>query len=679
MVLHFRITQSELLWQAPTGNRSSAQLSTPKYRPDIDGLRAVAVLAVVGFHASPSLFAGGFVGVDVFFVISGFLISAIIIENLAAHKFSFGAFYVRRIRRIFPALVLLLVCVAALGRFLLLPDELWQLAKHAAAGAAFIANYAYLSESGYFDADAVAKPLLHLWSLGIEEQFYIVWPLLLWLVWRRINVFALVLAVGVVSFALNVIEYRIDPYVAFYSIHTRAWELAVGASLAALPFAGETIIARCQALRRRVGENCMSVCGAVLILGSVLLFSQAALFRGYAMVLPTFGALLLIAAGEKAWFNRRVLSLPALVWVGLISYPLYLWHWPLISFAWIVEGHEPSRALRITAVAASVLLAWLTYRFVERPIRYCMRGDGMSAGLPAAGLSTGGLSAAGLSAAMALVGVLSAGVYIAKPGWLPNPHNRAIVETGDPGAAPFLKYYAEHFSPCAKDRNSIMKDCVESQPDKPIKIAILGDSHAQHLLAGLAAAFPGANVAYFGNGLRDWTNNLPSMGNADYRDIFRYVLDSPDIRTVIISAFWKQQLAEHQVPAGSSLENELKTTALALTAAGKKVYLADDTPQYPFMPQQCKYARELAPKPQCAEDRNVFDQIYQQSYPALQSVAGSVNGVNVLNLANFFCDAATCRVVKDETLLYRDTNHLNIAGSLIVGRLIAGEYPNLAD
>jgi hypothetical protein len=289
------------------------------------------------------------------------------------------------------------------------------------------------------------------------------------------------------------------------------------------------------------------------------------------------------------------------------------------------------------------------------------------------------LVALGLSTAMALVGAISAAVYIAKPDWLPNPYNRAIVETGDLGAAPFLKYYAEHFSPCAKDRNSIMKDCVESLPDQPIKIAILGDSHAQHLLAGLAAAFPGANVAYFGNGLRDWTNNLPSIGNADYRDIFRYVLDSPDIKTVIISAFWKQQLAEHQVPAGSSLESELNTTALALTAAGKKVYLADDTPSYPFMPQQCKYARELAPKPQCSEDRNAFDQIYQQSYPALRSVAESVDGANVLNLAKFFCDAATCRVVKDDTLLYRDTNHLNIAGSLIVGRLIAGEYPNLAD
>jgi peptidoglycan/LPS O-acetylase OafA/YrhL len=667
-MLRLGITQGEFLSKAQAKNRSADQLPSPRYRPDIDGLRAIAVLAVVGFHVSPSLVPGGFVGVDIFFVISGFLISSLIIKNLADHKFSFRTFYARRIKRIFPALVVLFVGVAALGWFLLLPDELWQLAKHAAAGAAFVANYAYLNESGYFDADAVTKPLLHLWSLGIEEQFYVVWPLLLWLVWGRVNLFVLVLAIGAVSFALNVVEYRIDPYVAFYSIHTRAWELAVGSSLAALPFAGETFIARCQALRQRVGESRMSVCGAMLIVASIFLLSQAALFRGYAMLLPTFGALLLIAAGEKAWFNHHVLSVPALVWVGLISYPLYLWHWPLISFAWIVEGHEPSRALRIAAVTAAVLLAWLTYRFVERPIRYGMSGNRKYIRL----------SAAGLSATMALFGALSISAYVARPEWLPNSYNRAIVKAGDPGAAPFLKYYAEHFLPCPQDRNSIIMDCVESQPAKPIKIAIVGDSHAQHLLAGIAAAFPAANVVYFGNGLRNGVNNLPAIGNADYRDIFRYVMDSSSITAVIISAFWKVQLAEH-LPAGGSLENELRTTALAFTAAGKKVYLVDDIPSYPFMPQQCKYARELAPKPQCTEDRNVFDQTYQQSYPALKAVAESVSGVNLLKLAGFFCDPALCRIVKDETLLYRDTNHLNIAGSLMVGRLIAGAYPDLAD
>jgi peptidoglycan/LPS O-acetylase OafA/YrhL len=663
-----RFLSKSLVW-----NRSDARFSTPKYRPDIDGLRAVAVLAVVAFHVSPTLFAGGFVGVDIFFVISGFLISTLIIENLATGRFSFRTFYVRRIRRIFPALVTLLLCVAVLGWFLLLPDELWQLAKHIAAGSAFVANYAYLNESGYFDADAVTKPLLHLWSLGIEEQFYIFWPLLLWLVWGRVNAFALVVSIGVVSFALNVIEYQVDPYIAFYSIQTRAWELAVGASLAALPCAGETFVAHCRLLKTRVGENCVSICGAVLIFGSVFMFSQAALFRGYYMVFPTFGALLLIAAGEKASFNHRVLSNPMLVWVGLISYPLYLWHWPLISFAWIVEGHEPSRALRIAAVATSVFLAWLTYRFVEQPIRYGIRRNRVATG------PSPGPIAAGLFAATALVGALSVGVYVVKPQWLPNPYNRAIVARGDLGAAPFLKYYAEHFSPCGNGRSAIMKHCVESKSDRPINVAILGDSHAQHLLAGLAAAFPSANIAYFGNGLRDWTNNLPSIHNADYRDIFRYVLDSPSITTVIISAFWKQQLAEHQVPADSNLENEIRTTALALTAAGKKVYLADDTPSYPFMPQQCKYARELAPEPQCTEDRSVFDKVYKQSYPALQSVAESVNGVKVLGLATFFCDPATCRAVKDETLLYRDTNHLNIAGSLMIGQMVAGEYPKLAD
>jgi peptidoglycan/LPS O-acetylase OafA/YrhL len=637
--------------------------STLKYRSDIDGLRAIAVLSVIGFHVAPGTFGGGFVGVDIFFVISGFLISTIIIQGLAENRFSYLSFYARRIRRIFPALLLLLICVAALGWFLLLPEELWQLAKHAASASAFVANYAYLNESGYFDSDAVTKPLLHLWSLGVEEQFYICWPLLLWLFWGRVNIFALVLAIGAASFALNVIEFHRDPYTAFYSIQTRAWELAIGSLVAALPLAGDRFISRYHAYSRRVGNNRLSICGAALIFASIFLFSQATLFLGYAMVLPTLGALLLILAGEKAWFNRQVLSNPLLVWFGLISYPLYLWHWPLISFAWIVEGPGVSRMLRVAAVAASVVLAWLTYRFVEQPIRYGVRGN---------------LAPIGLLASMALAAALSFSIYIVKPEWLPNPHNRTIVKDGDVGSAPFLEYYAKHFSSCVEDNGLTVNNCIASHPGQPIKIAILGDSHAHHLLAGLAAAFPETNIAYLGsNDMGGWIRPLPSINNPDYRDIFRYVMGNSSIATVIISTWWDQQLA--YAPIGSSLENELKATAAALTSAGKKVYLADDIPTFWFAwPQLCKYARELAPTPLCTEDRSVFEKDYRQYYSALQSVATSVNGAQVLNLAKFFCDPALCSMVRNGALLYRDPNHLNVVGSLILGRLIASEHPDLA-
>lgn len=184
-------------------------LTHPKYRPDIDGLRAIAILSVIGFHAFPFLVQGGFIGVDIFFVISGFLISTIIFGSLERGNFSFVEFYIRRINRIFPALLLVLITCFAFGWFVLLSDEYKQLGKHIAGGAGFISNFIFWNESGYFDNVAEAKPLLHLWSLGVEEQFYIIWPLLLWLAWKRhLNLLSIAIIVAVISFALNIYEIR---------------------------------------------------------------------------------------------------------------------------------------------------------------------------------------------------------------------------------------------------------------------------------------------------------------------------------------------------------------------------------------------------------------------------------------------------------------------------------------
>lgn len=204
-----------------------------KYRPDIDGLRAIAVLAVVAFHGLPDLITGGFIGVDIFFVISGYLISTIIFEGLYKNDFYFLDFYARRIRRIFPALLLVLVMVFVFGWFELSPDEYKQLGKHIAAGAGFVSNLAYWSEAGYFDNLSETKPLLHLWSLGIEEQFYIFWPLLLWVFWKRnFNFLTTALILTIASFALNAKGVRQDSVAAFYSPHSRFWELSCGSLLA---------------------------------------------------------------------------------------------------------------------------------------------------------------------------------------------------------------------------------------------------------------------------------------------------------------------------------------------------------------------------------------------------------------------------------------------------------------
>ena len=362
------------------------KLSHPKYRPDIDGLRAVAVLSVVAFHAFPRWMPGGFIGVDVFFVISGFLISTIIFENLEKNTFSFVGFYARRVRRIFPALLLVLISSYAFGWIALFADEYKQLGKHIAAGAGFVSNLVLWSESGYFDNASDTKPLLHLWSLGIEEQFYIVWPFVLWLAWKkRFNLLTLIILVWFASFYLNIQGVQKDAVATFYSPQTRFWELFAGSMLAWLVLHNKNTFSNCalkidgflsRIVYREHAEadgtlsNITSFSGCLLLAYGFWRITKATSFPGWWGIVPVLGAVLIILAGSRAWINRTVLSNKIAVWFGLISFPLYLWHWPLLSFARIVESGTPARNIRIAAVALSVALAWLTYKFVERPIRF---------------------------------------------------------------------------------------------------------------------------------------------------------------------------------------------------------------------------------------------------------------------------------------------------------------------
>lgn len=362
-------------------------LSHPQYRPDIDGLRAIGVLAVVLFHAFPNSIKGGFIGVDVFFVISGYLISTIIFANLDRGTFSFSEFYARRIKRIFPALILVLVVCFTFGWFTLLAEEYKQLGKHIAAGAGFVSNFYFLREAGYFDNAADTKPLIHLWSLGIEEQFYIVWPLLLWVAWKRkFNFLTLTIIVATASFALNVKGVKQNAIATFYSPQTRFWELLSGSLLAWVTLYKKAafdnitnkidcyitfILFREKEIAcRKITSNALSFFGVLLLAYGFWRINKNLSFPGMWALIPVLGAVLILSADPKAFFNRTVLSNKIAVWFGLISFPLYLWHWPLLSFARIVEGDMPSRNIRIAAVLLSVVLAWLTYKVVERPLRF---------------------------------------------------------------------------------------------------------------------------------------------------------------------------------------------------------------------------------------------------------------------------------------------------------------------
>ena len=380
---------------APTGNYhpehlaserpvlSHSRLTLPKYRPDIDGLRAIAVLSVIGFHTFPDWIKGGFVGVDVFFAISGYLISSIVFSSLDRGRFSFTEFYSRRVKRIFPALIVVLMVSFVVGWFELSPDEYKQLGKHIGASAGFVQNYVLAHESGYFDKAAETKPLLHLWSLGIEEQFYLVWPPLLFLAWkRRFVLFALIVAIITVSFLMNAGIVRNDAAGDFFSPVTRSWELLIGGILAYLTLYKQDVFAKVSGPMgatfdlpifrkiRALLPDIASIFGFVFVAAAVIASDAERFFQGWWAVLPAVGTCALIASGPKAWFNRIVLSNRVLVWFGLISYPLYLWHWPLLSFARIIGVTAPSIAIRCTSVLISVAFAWLTYQLIERPIRF---------------------------------------------------------------------------------------------------------------------------------------------------------------------------------------------------------------------------------------------------------------------------------------------------------------------
>ncbi|WP_415062046.1 acyltransferase family protein [Bdellovibrio sp.] len=338
-----------------------------KYRSDIDGLRAIAILMVLGFHAFPGHFAGGFAGVDVFFVISGFLISTIILKGIECETFKIDEFISRRILRIFPSLLLMLVVAYSVGFFVLFNQERALLGKHIASGASFISNIILYFESGYFDHSAEYKPLLHLWSLGVEEQFYIIWPTLLWVGWKlRLNLLKITLIIFTISFALGVLNVRIDPSGTFFLPQYRFWEILTGGSLAF--FLGrlpqESIFFRSQVLKEALSTLALS-----LIISSLWIINKYNHFPGFWALLPVSGTAILILFGENSWVSRRILSNKFLVAIGLISFPLYLWHWPILSFMHIIEGTTPSREARVIALVLSFALAGLTYRYIENPIR----------------------------------------------------------------------------------------------------------------------------------------------------------------------------------------------------------------------------------------------------------------------------------------------------------------------
>ena len=499
---------------------SDAPIST--YRPDVDGLRAIAVALVMGFHAFPGRVPGGFIGVDVFFVISGYLITGLILRELALGRFSIRRFYARRVRRIFPALALLLVVCLAAGALLLEPSELVELGLNAAAGAAFVANLALWAQSGYFAAASDATPLLHLWSLGVEEQFYLVWPVTLAFLFRRTKRLWLTLAgVAAASLAFNLWLVLRSPDAAFYSPASRLWELAAGGLLA------------CPVERRLPRTLCGagSFLGLLLVVGAAFAFDGSQSFPGWRAMVPVLGTSLTVAAGPEAWLNRALLARRPTVFVGLVSYPLYLWHWPALALLPVLDvawTHQQQQALKLLLLGAASLAAYLTYRFVERPVRFGRKG-----------------STASLCLAMAVAfaaGLLAAGFGYREE--LPKTElQRRIEAQVDEVRRQRPELYRDRR--CAleedQDETAFAAECFADSLEHPDRAILLwGDSHAMHLAPGLRALGLPA-LAQFTASSCPPIVGYSARGRPHCASVNRWVLDwarSHQPHTVLLAASW---------------------------------------------------------------------------------------------------------------------------------------------
>ncbi len=632
----------------------------PKYRPDIDGLRAVAVLSVVGFHAFPNAVKGGFIGVDIFFVISGYLISGIIFSNLERGSFSIIDFYNRRIRRIFPALIVVMAASLLFGWFALFSDEFRELGKQIVAGVGFLANIALFRESGYFDTAAETKPMLHLWSLAVEEQFYIFWPLMLFVV-RKYNwsFLSITGALAVLSFAVNLYLLGWRQSAAFYWPISRFWELMIGGLLA------YAALHRPEFIHRK--SNAQSIAGVLLLAIGLLMINKDTPFPGWWTLPPTIGSALLISAGSAAWFNKYVLSNKVMVWVGLISYPLYLWHWPLLSFANIISGNAPSQRLILCAVALAFFFAWMTYQLLEKRIRF----------------SRNRYTAAILFATLAIVGIVAGRVY-AKGGF-PQRAIAAKFKFSETDKNLFEKSrYSDGSCTNLNGMKLLPEEVCLSNSSAP-RVLFAGDSHAVSLYGSIYAKrvqldsilvsgydcpfYP--NLSYTPTYKLSYGNNCTAIAN----DTLKAALASKSIDTVVLSnfvPFFSAKDADSQSVYrlnGHPLSNKEAFEAGAgyfidsLLKADKKVVLVIDVPHLRADPRDCVQRLPFWAPRQCeytSDENQAKRKVYLEAVAELHQ---KFPGMEVFDPTSEFCQEGWCRFEEKDNMLYADYHHISFFGS----------------
>jgi peptidoglycan/LPS O-acetylase OafA/YrhL len=640
-----------------------------QYRPDIDGLRGLAILSVVLFHVGFPSFAGGFVGVDVFFVISGFLITSLIHPQMRAGGFSFAAFYERRIRRLFPALFAVVAACLILAT-LLLPIDLRFFSLSIAATVLFAANFLFWATTGYFDSSADSKLLLHAWTLSVEEQFYILFPAFLLLTLRYLPRHAqgLILALAVLSIAASATVAGSDPAAAFFLPFFRAWELLLGALLAmnAIPPVASPVL-----------RDSFSLLGMFFVGYAVFTYTEGTALSGVHALLPCIGTALLIHTGRDGKSRMaRILALRPLQFVGLISYSLYLWHWPLVVFAKYFANQDLNLTEQLLVLAASFVAATASWRYVERPFR------GKNGLLSRVTLFR---TAGALTAAFIAIGL--AGHY---SGGLPSRFPRKDADQ------PRVLMY-QHCMNREPSRIAGGEACVLGAKSGAAPTFILwGDSHAGALAPAIERAATRAGRTGI---LAGQAGCLPLLGveRHDRRDlpcrefneaVAKLLERYPDVRTVVLAGGWAlyAEGSRFRETTGAPVlisRNGVDDNARAFYAGMEQTlrFLAERNLNVAFVTQAPEIgwdvpsvlARSQAydrqpPAPPSFDDYRAR----QKKVTDIMTEISQRHSMRVVDIARILCPGKTCLTVRDGQWLYIDSSHLSTRGAEYVARAFAG-------
>ena len=628
------------------------------YRPDIDGLRAIAVLAVVLFHIDAGLLPGGFAGVDIFFVISGFLITGNIIKDAgSAQGFSWSEFYRRRALRILPVLFVVLLATLLIGHFILLPEDLSALSYSSLAAVFSAANvyFTYFLDTSYFAEDSNLQPLLHLWSLGVEEQFYLFWPIILVALLTRFArcwLFSVTLLLTLASFVMAEMLVPREPMFAYYMLPARAGELLIGALLAIWLSRGHAVMASWARLL-------LGLAGACLIVLSLGWITEDMGFPGVNALPSTLGAALLIWAGSGRVLGvSQVLALRPLVLVGLISYSLYLWHWPVLAFYRYVYGVvEPLAGVLLFGLM--LLLSVASYRWVEKPCRR-LRWN-----FPRVMLRVVGLNAAALSVLCGIL-LLSGGLGL----YGLDAQYRADLKRLSPAPAAYAYPYV-----CQRSRLSETdlqdRACIINSEREP-SVLLWGDSNAAHYV-GMLGAFAEVSGFAFRNAVHSSCPPLLEGAASTQKperlekclasiELVRQHLS--DYSTVILGAAW----AVHARRSDRFFE-DFKATVDELVDQGKQVIVLAQVPNFRGMDRKCPQKALKLPMLECGETETESSGVARNNVRMFELMAGRAD-VQFFDPRTQLCPGGQCSAYLDGHLVYFDASHLSMEGSWIIGRRI---------